>query len=67
MTISIKRLCCDHTLDGLDARKVVYVIVATSRPDMNEPAMVREGGDCQDIVQARANGLQVEGIVGDIS
>ncbi|KAG9317681.1 P-loop containing nucleoside triphosphate hydrolase protein [Chiua virens] len=30
-------------LDGLDARKSVYVIGATNRPDMIDPAMVRPG------------------------
>lgn len=30
-------------LDGLDARKAVYVIGATNRPDMIDPAMVRPG------------------------
>ncbi|KAF8150970.1 P-loop containing nucleoside triphosphate hydrolase protein [Crassisporium funariophilum] len=30
-------------LDGLDARKAVYVIAATNRPDMIDPAMVRPG------------------------
>lgn len=30
-------------LDGLDARKSVYVIAATNRPDMIDPAMVRPG------------------------
>jgi ribosome biogenesis ATPase len=30
-------------LDGLDARKGVYVIAATNRPDMIDPAMVRPG------------------------
>lgn len=30
-------------LDGLDARKNVYVIAATNRPDMIDPAMVRPG------------------------
>jgi len=30
-------------LDGLDARKAVYVVGATNRPDMIDPAMVRPG------------------------
>ncbi|EIN03973.1 AAA-domain-containing protein [Punctularia strigosozonata HHB-11173 SS5] len=30
-------------LDGLDARKSVYVIAATNRPDMIDPAMCRPG------------------------
>lgn len=30
-------------LDGLDTRKAVYVIAATNRPDMIDPAMVRPG------------------------
>lgn len=30
-------------LDGLDARKAVYVIGATNRPDMIDPAMIRPG------------------------
>ncbi|KAJ7123346.1 P-loop containing nucleoside triphosphate hydrolase protein [Mycena filopes] len=30
-------------LDGLDARKSVYVVAATNRPDMIDPAMVRPG------------------------
>ncbi|KAG8212871.1 P-loop containing nucleoside triphosphate hydrolase protein [Butyriboletus roseoflavus] len=30
-------------LDGLDARKSVYVIGATNRPDIIDPAMVRPG------------------------
>jgi ribosome biogenesis ATPase len=30
-------------LDGLDSRKSVYVIAATNRPDMIDPAMVRPG------------------------
>ncbi|PFH51091.1 hypothetical protein AMATHDRAFT_59792 [Amanita thiersii Skay4041] len=30
-------------LDGLDGRKSVYVIAATNRPDMIDPAMVRPG------------------------
>ncbi|KAJ4485714.1 P-loop containing nucleoside triphosphate hydrolase protein [Lentinula aciculospora] len=30
-------------LDGLDARKSVYVIAATNRPDIIDPAMVRPG------------------------
>ncbi|GJJ16253.1 hypothetical protein Clacol_010549 [Clathrus columnatus] len=30
-------------LDGLDARKAVYVIAATNRPDMIDPAMCRPG------------------------
>lgn len=30
-------------LDGLDTRKAVYVIGATNRPDMIDPAMVRPG------------------------
>lgn len=30
-------------LDGLDPRKSVYVIAATNRPDMIDPAMVRPG------------------------
>jgi len=30
-------------LDGLEARKSVYVIAATNRPDMIDPAMVRPG------------------------
>ncbi|KAF8621996.1 hypothetical protein AX15_007350 [Amanita polypyramis BW_CC] len=30
-------------LDGLDSRKAVYVIAATNRPDMIDPAMVRPG------------------------
>ncbi|KAK8850565.1 hypothetical protein IAR55_004483 [Kwoniella newhampshirensis] len=30
-------------LDGLDARKAVYVIGATNRPDMIDPAMARPG------------------------
>nr|ODN96171.1 ribosome biogenesis ATPase [Cryptococcus depauperatus CBS 7855] len=30
-------------LDGLDSRKAVYVIGATNRPDMIDPAMVRPG------------------------
>ncbi|KAF5342477.1 hypothetical protein D9611_001261 [Ephemerocybe angulata] len=30
-------------LDGLDSRKGVYVIAATNRPDMIDPAMVRPG------------------------
>ncbi|KAJ7594078.1 P-loop containing nucleoside triphosphate hydrolase protein [Mycena floridula] len=30
-------------LDGLDSRKNVYVIAATNRPDMIDPAMVRPG------------------------
>ncbi|KAJ6596768.1 ribosome biogenesis ATPase RIX7 [Mycena sp. CBHHK59/15] len=30
-------------LDGLDARKSVYVLAATNRPDMIDPAMVRPG------------------------
>jgi ribosome biogenesis ATPase len=30
-------------LDGLDARKSVFVIAATNRPDMIDPAMVRPG------------------------
>ncbi|KAK0455203.1 nuclear valosin-containing protein-like protein, partial [Desarmillaria tabescens] len=30
-------------LDGLDARKCIYVIAATNRPDMINPAMVRPG------------------------
>ena len=28
---------------GLDSRKAVYVIAATNRPDMNDPAIVRPG------------------------
>jgi len=30
-------------LDGLDSRKGVYVIAATNRPDIIDPAMVRPG------------------------
>lgn len=30
-------------LDGLDARKAVYVVGATNRPEMIDPAMVRPG------------------------
>jgi ribosome biogenesis ATPase len=30
-------------LDGLDSRKAVYVVGATNRPDMIDPAMVRPG------------------------
>ncbi|KIL61026.1 hypothetical protein M378DRAFT_187622 [Amanita muscaria Koide BX008] len=30
-------------LDGLESRKAVYVIAATNRPDMIDPAMVRPG------------------------
>ncbi|KAJ7255175.1 P-loop containing nucleoside triphosphate hydrolase protein [Mycena rebaudengoi] len=30
-------------LDGLDARRAVYVLAATNRPDMIDPAMVRPG------------------------
>ena len=30
-------------LDGLDARRAVYVIAATNRPDMIDPAMCRPG------------------------
>ena len=30
-------------LDGLEARKGVYVIAATNRPDMIDPAMCRPG------------------------
>ena len=30
-------------LDGLDSRKSVYVIAATNRPDMIDPAMCRPG------------------------
>lgn len=30
-------------LDGLDSRKAVYVIAATNRPDMIDPAMCRPG------------------------
>lgn len=30
-------------MDGLDARKSVYVIAATNRPDMIDPAMCRPG------------------------
>ena len=30
-------------LDGLDARKAVYVIAATNRPDMIDPALCRPG------------------------
>ncbi|KAJ7219986.1 P-loop containing nucleoside triphosphate hydrolase protein [Mycena pura] len=30
-------------LDGLDGRKSVYVVAATNRPDMIDPAMVRPG------------------------
>lgn len=30
-------------LDGLESRKAVFVIAATNRPDMVDPAMMRPG------------------------